>query len=410
MGDSAPFIASKQSLILDLPPSCVEFCSSYPSYFVVGTYNLVKEEEAGVESSDSADVAAPKKPQSRNGSLILYRLVGGLAQHVQTLLHPSAILDLHFCPSPGRQDILAVVSSTGTLSIFKLAPGANDLQPLKHVATSRISDVPEGVLFLSGVWDPDDAASIALTTSSGEVRMARLNDSWEIVDAEDSEAVITHSLEAWTVAFSPSDQPTSQENGASREPFILYSGGDDSALRYTSCSRKTQHTDHDGDVEALYAPLNIPGHGAGVTAILPISVALADNSRLLVTGSYDDTIRVFSVQPLHETYGMRKFKCLAEKDLGGGVWRLKLIDMNLYNDRCRLRVLASCMHAGARVVELEGPLSNEDWSVTILARFEEHKSMNYGSDLVPAPGSKRLECVSTSFYDKLLCLWEVELA
>ncbi|KAG7043477.1 WD-40 repeat-containing protein [Colletotrichum scovillei] len=396
MGDSAPTITSKQSLILDLPPSCIEFCSIHPSYFVVSTYNLVKEEEANTESFGNADVAVPKKPQNRNGSLIVYRLVDGLVQHVQTLLHPSAILDLHFCSSSGREDILAVVSSTGTLSIFNLAPDTDDAEPLKHLATSRISDVPEGVLFLSGVWDPNNAASIALTTSSGEVRIVKLGDSWEIVNEEDSEAIITHSLEAWTVAFSPPDQTT---------PFILYSGGDDSALRYTSCSRN-----EDAGIEALYAPLNIPDHGAGVTAILPIPLTLADNARLLVTGSYDDTIRVFSVQPPHETYGMRKVRCLAEENLGGGVWRLKLIDMKSNADRCRLRVLASCMHAGARVVELEGPLSGEDWAVTVLAQFEEHKSMNYGSDFVPAPESKRLECVSTSFYDKLLCLWEVELA
>lgn len=311
-------------------------------------------------------------------------------------MHPSAILDLHFCPSSGLEDILAVVSSTGTLSIFKLAPDTDYSEPLKHLATSKISDVPEGVLFLSGVWDPNDAACLALTTSSGEVRIVRLDGSWEIIDEEDSEAVITHSLEAWTVAFSPPDQA---------KPFVLYSGGDDSALRYTSCSRSD-----DSGIGALFAPLNIPGHGAGVTAILPISLALADNSRLLVTGSYDDTIRVFSVQPPHETYGMRKVKCLAEENLGGGVWRLKLIDMKSNADRCRLRVLASCMHAGARIVELEGPLDGEDWVVTVLAQFEEHKSMNYGSDFVPASGVKRLECVSTSFYDKLLCLWEVKLA
>lgn len=78
MGDSAPTITSKQSLILDLPPSCIEFCSTHPSYFVVGTYNLVKEEETKTESSENADGAVPKKSQNRNGSLVVYQLVGGL--------------------------------------------------------------------------------------------------------------------------------------------------------------------------------------------------------------------------------------------------------------------------------------------------------------------------------------------
>jgi hypothetical protein len=50
---------------LDLPPSCIEFCPSAPDYFVVGTYNLVRNAEQEESSG---------KPQSRNGSLVLYKL------------------------------------------------------------------------------------------------------------------------------------------------------------------------------------------------------------------------------------------------------------------------------------------------------------------------------------------------
>ncbi|KAJ0160520.1 Diphthine methyltransferase [Colletotrichum tanaceti] len=397
MAEPTNAIASKQSLILDLPPSCIEFCLSHPKYFVVGTYDLVKDEEPPHGSEDATSSIA-NKPQNRNGSLIVYQLENGVVHHVQTVPHPSAILDLHFCPLPSWRDIMAVVSSTGTLSIFQLNPGVDESSPLKHLATSRIRDVPEGVLFLSGVWDTSDAPSIAITTSAGEVRVAKLDESWRIID-DDSDAVIRHSLEAWTAAFSPAE-----------DPFVIYSGGDDSALRYASCTRRSENGSKAIlGVKTLYPPLNITGHGAGVTAILPVPVKLVDGSRLLVTGSYDDTIRLFSVQPPHDTYGLRKFKSLGEKILEGGIWRLKLVEHREKDGRCRLRVLASCMHAGARVVELEGSLDSEGWNISVLARFEEHQSMNYGSDFVPGSGQGRLECVSTSFYDKLLCLWEADL-
>lgn len=64
-------IASLRSLHLDLPPSCIEFCPAHPDYLVVGTYNLQKEESAVAEEPTQETV---KKPQSRNGSLVVFRL------------------------------------------------------------------------------------------------------------------------------------------------------------------------------------------------------------------------------------------------------------------------------------------------------------------------------------------------
>jgi diphthamide biosynthesis protein 7 len=75
-------------------------------------------------------------------------------------------------------------------------------------------------------------------------------------------------------------------------------------------------------------------------------------------------------------------------------------------------ILASCMHAGSRVVRLSH--QKGEWDLEVLAKFELHKSMNYGSDvqpLLPKAGGERMETkrtiVSTSFYDKLMCVWEV---
>jgi diphthamide biosynthesis protein 7 len=60
-----------QSLKLDLTPSCIEFCTRYPQYAVVGTYSLEKTSE---EQSVGDD--CQKESQQRKGSLILLRVVG----------------------------------------------------------------------------------------------------------------------------------------------------------------------------------------------------------------------------------------------------------------------------------------------------------------------------------------------
>lgn len=86
-------------------------------------------------------------------------------------------------------------------------------------------------------------------------------------------------------------------------------------------------------------------------------------------------------------------------------------------------ILASCMHAGSRMVRLSRSADDEDgdssssssssssskWSFEVLGMFEEHESMNYGSDVQPGGVSNVKTIVSTSFYDKLLCVWRFDV-
>lgn len=87
-GSRGESISSTQSVILNLPPSCIEFCPAHPDLFVVGTYNLEKSEETQTtevdgkqdegdedEVSQSPDVS--RQPQNRNGSIILFQLREG---------------------------------------------------------------------------------------------------------------------------------------------------------------------------------------------------------------------------------------------------------------------------------------------------------------------------------------------
>ena len=67
-------------------------------------------------------------------------------------------------------------------------------------------------------------------------------------------------------------------------------------------------------------------------------------------------------------------------------------------------ILASCMHAGTRVVRL--CKGGKAWEFEVLARFEDHRSMNYGADVQPGSMAAGKMIVSISFYDKLMCLWK----
>ena len=64
-------IESVQSLVLDLPPSCIEFCPAAPACFVVGTYFLERQ-----ETDDIVEDGGAKEVQKRTGSLIVFRIDG----------------------------------------------------------------------------------------------------------------------------------------------------------------------------------------------------------------------------------------------------------------------------------------------------------------------------------------------
>ena len=131
-----------------------------------------------------------------------------------------------------------------------------------------------------------------------------------------------HSLEAWTLAWTYPKPESEAEYGVSPE---LYSGGDDSVLcRHGLCGRPVLGSPNDGDLPSpgydSQAPIrDTKTHMAGVTAILPLQLVIHGEQALL-TGSYDEYVRL-----LLPVEGGKRPKLLAEKRLGGGVWRLKIL-------------------------------------------------------------------------------------
>lgn len=69
-------IKSLKSLVLDLPPSCVEFWPLHPEYAVVGTYNLERSPADGASDEGASLQVETQRPQERNGSIILLRVDG----------------------------------------------------------------------------------------------------------------------------------------------------------------------------------------------------------------------------------------------------------------------------------------------------------------------------------------------
>jgi diphthine methyl ester acylhydrolase len=73
-------ISSIRSLQLEVPPSCVEFCPAHPNFFVVGTYNLQKDEartaepEPEPEPDNEPEQKHTEARQNRDGSLVVFEL------------------------------------------------------------------------------------------------------------------------------------------------------------------------------------------------------------------------------------------------------------------------------------------------------------------------------------------------
>lgn len=76
---TVPSIKSLHTLILDLPPSCIEFSKAEPYCFVVGTYELLEQDVEAAADADQAkhdeeQYAVERGRQKRSGSLILFQI------------------------------------------------------------------------------------------------------------------------------------------------------------------------------------------------------------------------------------------------------------------------------------------------------------------------------------------------
>lgn len=408
--DEPPSIKSKTTLILDYLPSCLEFWPLHPEYFVIGTYLL--------QSNPADDEQTSSTTQTRSGNLILFRLEGQTLQQICIKPTPYAVLDLRFAAHKPDANVFAVASSVGAVHVYSLIVEENGLLTKeKFLVKLHSFQICEPLLLiLSLTWMPCDKfpSTIAFSMSDGRVGLLSFGQSQHAL-----RLVRSHAQEAWTIAWSTAHS----HNDTAPE---LYSGGDDSMIvkhRGWLCSEGgfLDVSSSEGNfpnslfADGTYTPLiqDSKTHTAGVTAILPVPKR-GEASELVVTGSYDEQIRLLALSPQR-----KRAIVLAEKRLHGGVWRLKpLVQDNFHDEEwsagfgigikhgMRFRVLASCMHAGVSIL---GFRESEEgvWSVEILAKFTEHESMNYASDVRPSLAGEDgdMTVVSSSFYDRKLCVW-----
>jgi diphthamide biosynthesis protein 7 len=289
----------------------------------------------------------------RTGTLELYRNAPtDKIEHLQSLpATGGAVLDLKF--NPHNKAEFAIATSLGAVGIYTLNT-EEDVPVIKEEAILSLFDHETVVTSLN--YSPTAPHIIATTLTDGSVA---------VIDTEAKEIKAQwtpHTLECWTCEWS-------------RNGTVLYSGGDDAAF-----------VGYDIETTSEIGRAKRGSHGAGVTAILDRTKDKAgDNYAGVWTGSYDDTVRIWD---LRERKGW--IRPVQESNLGGGVWRLQETE--------REEVLASCMHAGARL--LKGTGEGEE-RLEVVKRWEENESMNYGGDV---KGNKVASC---SFYDKRVVVWNI---
>ncbi|KAL4921802.1 hypothetical protein BDW62DRAFT_197508 [Aspergillus aurantiobrunneus] len=439
--------SSTTTTYLDQPPSCLQFCPASPNNVVVGTYLLSETKTIELDGSETIQ-------QSKTGSLQLWHLdpeTDTLSQISRYSLN-AAVFDLHF--HPRNPNILAIATSTASVSLFAISDSAEN-PGFTHLWTKSVHEDPSiPALFLawlpdnwlSGPSAPEDA--FAVTFSDGRVGVFGLGPTaldggagGSTNDAEgDEQATELRVFEAWepieiwfvaVASYLGLDGTGEGEAEVVYTPY-LFTGNDFGSLhtrrfadvqgraRTRATEGENEGEGEDEDENSNVPPLILNAddkarhHTAGVTAILPLPIPLshplASGEPLVLTGSYDENLRVY-----HATRGGR---VLAEAGLGGGVWRLQLLETVTAGSpgggEWSFVVLASCMHGGTRVVRvtIEGEV---EAGIEVLAEFTEHESMNYASDVWRSEagdgdGSEReLRVVSSSFYDRRVCVWGVEL-
>lgn len=295
----------------------------------------------------------PPSPSSLIDNFLFFQFSDPNSTEIQSLATDFAILDIQWTPHSELVggDLLAVATSTGILAFYRLQQQEQQQQPPKLVLShvQHITD-DDTTLVLSLTWHPVRPGVLGLTLSDGRVCVCTsmgTNSSssssgsgsteeddtaaglWSQDAAVSLQDVHEHELEAWMMTFTP-------------ESLNVLSGGDDMGLQ---CSHVADDDDDDDEDESEAEEEEEPKeykvedeqhvqktnknknktnllwqnrklHHAGITAILPLSESL------VITGSYDDHIRLLQLPKIP---GDSRPQLLAELNLGGGVWRLKLL-------------------------------------------------------------------------------------
>ncbi|KAI8054299.1 WD40-repeat-containing domain protein [Syncephalis plumigaleata] len=327
---------------------CVECCPSRGTHeadaarwLICGTYQLVDTNDDTSENVTSTDTSLDESSPNtkRIGRVLVYEMLhnnneeGKEQLRLHQTIDTSAILDMKWSHQPmgtNGQWVIGQASADGSVSIYSLTDEAQQstcqpddpvLQLMARTTLERTPDYEKDLLCLSLDWGNRliaDHNKIVVSRSDGRVDLLSWTDGGQLTTEHSWSA---HSFEAWIAAFDY------------HHPTTIFS----------VCAWDTRSNNA--------MPIwKSSAHDMGVCSIQSNPF----REHILVSGSYDERVLLWDTRQ-----GRRP---LSECRVDGGVWRLK------WHPTDGTRLLAACMHAGARCLKLDNDT------------LTEHTSMNYGAD------------------------------
>ena len=377
-------VATRASIETELTADAVAFCPDQP-LLVCACYQLL-----------------PTEPPQRLGQLLLYSTDGGGALNELQRVDCAGALDCGWRPAvEGGHGLLATANADSHARLYQLS-SPEGASPTLNLCCEHECTEAEHCMTLD--WSAAGMAPrLAVSSTTGRLYI--------LAASPDGLRPIhewrAHEMEAWAIGF-----------GHSQEEDSLYSGSDDGILKRWDL--RFELTD-----ACAAAQLNRRAHGAGVCCVSanphrPVEIA---------TGSYDEKVRLWDSRQLRQP--------TAEFGCGGGVWRLK------WHPKRSDRLLAACMHAGFKVLQLGSNGAVRDKArdeirvemsdeirdemrdqprdqISELVAYSEHgmdKALAYGVDWARTEASEGVGgsegvrgvdlIASCSFYDKKLHVWSM---
>ncbi|KAI9145906.1 WD40-repeat-containing domain protein [Paraphysoderma sedebokerense] len=365
-----------------------EFCPHprFRNVLAVGTYQLNQKSAKDAQfDSVSASIDQDQvdtenepasKPAKRLGRCLLYDLQpadsenGKLQLNELSKIDMPAILDMKWSHS-NTDPLLGIANASGELLLYKLSEATDNSVQMEHVTTEQELS---SRLCLSLDWSNRVHPSNFITTSFSDGHIALYSVTpTSIIPVHD---FLAHEFEAWITAFDYWNSPGN----------VIFSGGDDTKFKVWDVRNGV-------DRPVLVNKC----HTAGVTSIH----CHPHRENIIATGSYDETLNIYDTRKLRSP--------LVSTNLGGGVWRIK---WHPYSSNSKSdKILTACMYNGFKIVDVDYSTNGDVQSLNEVYEFKEHNSIAYGADWWwGSNGEKGNEVIATcSFYDHLLCLWDIKL-
>ncbi|KAK5093212.1 hypothetical protein LTR70_004855 [Exophiala xenobiotica] len=432
-----------KSRLLDQEPDCVAVVPDHPDFVVIGTYSLVESDQH----------------QASNERIGFLQILPFFAdnkdiRHVELDRQDFTfgIYDVHFHPK--YRDVLGVATSDAEIRFFSLIAQ----RTAEESKLCRLHFVYHGHVIVEAP-DPSDGhlavvtqfqfieqdlstdtrdthVLLVATTQFGNTKIVKTTLSASSTDPETShrslfQRILVHKqsfgLEAWT---------TLPLLDAVTDQLLVLSGGDDGQLIVSSvsCPHSTAPTNNELDLETLIpTKLHVDKrtHEAGIVSICFLGVlhplprdpsqsaatSTTPKETLILTGSYDEHLRLFLLTQPSSNYASVTLKLLTELKLNGGVWRIELLDQYPTGSESinhHYILLIAGHTAGAFIIRLsckrtEDKGGERQYAFTIEKHFTEHDSLVYAvcaNRVETNEPHRKWHVLSTSFYDKKVCNWE----